>query len=159
MELYHGSNVVVERPRLLPGQRALDFGRGFYATSGLNQAQRWARSVTRRQGAGAPVVNRYDFDDVGAHDLKVLAFDRPDGDWLDFVVGNRKDVVGNHGYDLVIGPVANDATMPVINDYMAGAYPREIAIQLLLPQRLTDQYAFCSNKALAFLTFKEAMRQ
>ncbi|MBR3651777.1 MAG: DUF3990 domain-containing protein, partial [Victivallales bacterium] len=30
MLLYHGSNVVVEKPRLIPPKRLLDFGAGFY---------------------------------------------------------------------------------------------------------------------------------
>ncbi len=28
-------------------------------------------------------------------------------------------------FDLVIGPVANDSTLPVIDDYMDGKYARE----------------------------------
>jgi hypothetical protein len=33
MILYHGSNVIVEKPALLPRQvRSLDFGPGFYTT-------------------------------------------------------------------------------------------------------------------------------
>lgn len=33
MLLYHGSNLAVERPRLLARTRALDFGVGFYLTT------------------------------------------------------------------------------------------------------------------------------
>ena len=43
MLLYHGSNVVVEEPRLLKVQRELDFGKGFYTTSDLDQASKWAK--------------------------------------------------------------------------------------------------------------------
>lgn len=35
MILYHGSNVEVTRPRLIPSKRLLDFGAGFYLTSDL----------------------------------------------------------------------------------------------------------------------------
>ncbi|MDJ1121866.1 DUF3990 domain-containing protein [Olsenella sp. YH-ols2217] len=155
MDLYHGSNLAVERPRLLPHQRALDFGRGFYVTSDLRQAERWARSVARRRG-GSPTVCTYQLSDESWDELDVLRFEEPDGAWLDFVVGNRKETLGAHGYDIVAGPVANDTTLTVINDYMAGTFPREIAIQLLLPQKLTDQYAFCSERSLACLTFSGA---
>jgi hypothetical protein len=54
---------------------------------------------------------------------------------------------------LIVGPVANDATLPVIDDYIDGRYTREEAIRRLLPQRLTDQYAFLTPAALAFLEF------
>lgn len=33
MILYHGSNVIVERPRLVPQSRTLDFGPRFYTTT------------------------------------------------------------------------------------------------------------------------------
>jgi len=31
--LYHGSNVVVDNPKLLKANRTLDFGNGFYTTT------------------------------------------------------------------------------------------------------------------------------
>lgn len=33
-------------------------------------------------------------------------------------------------YDIVIGPVANDNTMPVINDYMSGNISEETALAI-----------------------------
>jgi len=38
MILYHGSNAIVEKPLLVPQNRALDFGRGFYTTENKTQA-------------------------------------------------------------------------------------------------------------------------
>ena len=84
----------------------------------------------------------------------VLRFASANEDWLDFVVANRKELPLESKYDLVIGPVANDSTLPVINDYMAGVYPKRIAIELLLPQNLTDQYAFLTEEALTYLHFE-----
>ena len=85
----------------------------------------------------------------------MLRFNTADGDWLDYVVKNRRGqaVVGD--YDVVIGPVANDSTLPVIDDYMSGNYTKEEAVRRLLPQNLTDQYALKSTEALAALTYKE----
>ncbi|MEE3314206.1 MAG: DUF3990 domain-containing protein [Treponema sp.] len=40
MILYHGSNIIVESPKLLKAQRFLDFGRGFYTTSDFDQAKK-----------------------------------------------------------------------------------------------------------------------
>lgn len=57
-------------------------------------------------------------------------------------------------YDLVIGPVANDSTLPVINDYIDGIYTKEEAVKRLLPQNLTDQYAFLTEHALKYLKFE-----
>ncbi|MBC8545194.1 DUF3990 domain-containing protein [Clostridiales bacterium NSJ-32] len=33
MILYHGSNVIVDKPRLIRQNRTLDFGSGFYTTT------------------------------------------------------------------------------------------------------------------------------
>ena len=59
MILYHGSNVAVEHPDLNHSKTNLDFGTGFYTTSDLDQAKRWAVTTTRRRGAGTPTVTVY----------------------------------------------------------------------------------------------------
>lgn len=74
--------------------------------------------------------------------------------WLEFVVGNRKEIIDSNEYDLVIGPVANDSTLPVIDDYMDGRYTKEQAVERLMPQNLTDQYAFLTETALSVLHFE-----
>ena len=156
MFLYHGTNIQVKEPRILESLRALDFGSGFYTTSSLEQAKKWARAVTKRRRTGVPTVNRYSFDENASAGLKILKFDAPSGDWLDFVVANRKEQPIFTGYDLVIGPIANDSTLPVIDDYVDGRYTRSEAIERLLPQKLTDQYAFLTDRAISLLTFLES---
>ncbi|WP_290004248.1 DUF3990 domain-containing protein [Faucicola atlantae] len=151
--LYHGSNVTVEMPKILPKLRALDFGCGFYLTSSYAQAERWARLIFKRRQAGQPIVNIYSFDDELSIALNVLQFKDANADWLEFVVNNRK-ALQVFDYDIVVGPVANDATLPVIDDYMDGRYTQEEAVRRLLPQNLTDQYAFCSEISLGYLTYQ-----
>ena len=142
MLLYHGSNLAVERPRLLARTRALDFGAGFYLTTDPDQAARWARTTVLRRGSGVATVSVFEVDEAPLSRLKVLRFPKPDADWLRF--------------DVVAGPVANDNTMPVLNLYFAGAYTEEEALRRLLPQRLRDQYAMKTEAALSVLSFKEA---
>lgn len=151
--LYHGSNVAVEIPKILPKLRALDFGGGFYLTSSYVQAERWAKVIFKRRQEGQPIVNIYTFDDERAIALNVLQFKDANADWLEFVVNNRK-ALKVFDYDIVVGPVANDATLPVIDDYMDGRYTQEEAVRRLLPQNLTDQYAFCSEISLGYLTYQ-----
>lgn len=151
--LYHGSNVTVDMPKILPKLRALDFGGGFYLTSSYAQAERWAKVIFKRRQEGQPIVNIYTFDDERAIALNVLQFKDANADWLEFVVNNRK-ALKVFDYDIVVGPVANDATLPVIDDYMDGRYTQEEAVRRLLPQNLTDQYAFCSEISLGYLTYQ-----
>lgn len=42
MILYHGSNVVVEQPKLIEQNRFLDFGYGFYTTTNKEQAENYS---------------------------------------------------------------------------------------------------------------------
>ncbi len=159
MELYHGSNVEVRIPKIRPNLRALDFGAGFYLTSSKSQAVQWARAVTKRRRTGNAIINIYTLHEENLPELNILKFERADGDWLDFVVNNRKNKLFENQYDLVIGPVANDSTLPVIDDYMDGKFTKEYAIERLLPQNLTDQYAFLTDKALSLLFFERSELQ
>lgn len=157
IKLYHGSNVIVEKPRFINGQRALDFGAGFYLTSSQKQATKWAKIVTRRKGKGIPTVNVYELDKESLVGLNILIFETANGDWLDYVVKNRRSNNSTDDYDMVIGPVANDNTLPVIDNYMAGVYTKEEAIKRLLPQNLTYQYAIKSAYPLSLLQIKKAI--
>jgi len=49
MQLFHGSDIVVEKPIILPQQRTLDFGAGFYTTTNYEHAQVFARKVGDRR--------------------------------------------------------------------------------------------------------------
>ena len=153
MILYHGSNIEVTKPQIIVSNRALDFGAGFYTTSSEDQAIRWAKLQALRRGKGIPTVSVYEFDDTKTTALSVLRFPSADGDWLRYVTDNRKSVYSGEKYDVVIGPVANDNTMPVISDYMAGIINEETALILLKPQKLADQYAFLTWKGLSMLQY------
>ena len=87
--------------------------------------------------------------------MKVLRFNGPDKQWLKFVTTNRKNKNIQNDYDLIIGPVANDNTMPVINLYINGVYNEEEALKRLLPQKLKDQVVFTNDKLKKYLNFKE----
>ena len=154
MILYHGSNVVVEEPRIIQPDRRLDFGSGFYLTSSKEQAQRWAELTTLRRGSGQELVSEFEIDGSVFSNLRVLKFDSASVEWLKYVNNNRNVPTFTDDFDVVIGPVANDRTMPVLRLYFAGAYTEEEAIRRLLPQKLKDQYAFRSNIAIEALRFK-----
>lgn len=74
-----------------------------------------------------------------------------------FVARNRKSIINDLTYDIIIGPVANDITMPVITLYLRGDYDEDETIKRLLPQKLKDQVVFKTDKSLEFLRFMEAI--
>ena len=159
MILYHGSNIVVEKPKILQSDRRLDFGTGFYLTSSYEQAERWAFLTVKRRGVGQPIITSYDFDKKLLSTLKVTKFEEASAEWLKFVSNNRNIRDFKDESDIVIGPVANDKTMPVIKLYFSGIYDEDETIKRLLPQKLKDQYAFKSEKALEALVFSEVIER
>lgn len=159
MKLYHGSNIAVKNPKILQSDRRLDFGTGFYLTSSYEQAEKWAFLTAKRRGEGKQIITSYDFDEEILSSLKVMRFNEPSVEWLKFVSNNRnvKDFIDDS--DIVIGPVANDRTMPVIKLYFSGIYDETETIKRLLPQKLKDQYAFKSEKAIKALILREVIEK
>jgi hypothetical protein len=163
MRLYHGGVVVVSEPRIIKASRALDFGSAFYCTSDFEQAKNWSLRKGRfLRGEGqAPTVSIYEYDKIENNNLLIKEFSDANKEWLDFVVSNRTNIDSENEYDLVIGPVANDQTVQVINTFI---YSRredidyQVAIRDIKAQKLVDQYAFATRKAiqrLEFVAFEE----
>ncbi len=107
MKLYHGSNIVIKQPRLLQPKRTLDYGSGFYTTTSEQQAREWILKKTKSIGE-RKYVNIYEINEDELNSLKVLRFDKPTDEWVDFVMRNRQDETFTHDFDIVYGPVAND---------------------------------------------------
>ena len=153
MILYHGSNVVVEKPRLIEQNRFLDFGYGFYTTANKAQAKNFAQKVVVRRG-GTPTVNVYEIDDnIAGGLLKIKRFNAPNEEWFDFVSAHRNGTYGGEQYDLIIGVVANDDVYRTLQVYSAGLLTKEQALEALKIKKLFNQYVFAINEAISFLKF------
>ena len=147
----------MKEPILLKVQRELDFGKGFYTTSDMEQAARWAWRTAKRRGESNAFVTVYEVNEDELKNIRLLSFDLPNVEWLNFVVKNRKGEYIAGDWDIISGPVADDQTAQVIDLYLEGAYDEEEAIRRFLTQRLKDQYAFKTNEALKLLIFKEVI--
>ena len=166
MILYHGTNIRFEKPKIILPNRALDFGAGFYTTTDISQASLWATVVVRRAGSGVPLLNVYEFDEQFLLQLRVKHFKTPDKEWLDFVCEHRLDIYSSKDdNDLIIGAVANDNTMPVIQAYIGAMKTNEddreffaqVALRQLRVDRLKDQVVFKTEKALQQLKHMEVI--
>jgi hypothetical protein len=154
MIVYHGSDVVVEKPILLSPKRTLDFGAGFYTTTNKKQAMSFAHKVMLRNDSQTKAVSMYevDFDKIDST-LDVLKFDAPNAEWLDFVFANRQGIYKGKQYDVVIGVVADDTIYRVFSLYEAGLLTREETIKRLKIRKLYNQVTFCTEKALSHLRY------
>lgn len=110
MKLYHGSNMKIEQIDLYISKPCKDFGRGFYLSDNLAQAEELAAFRTLTLG-GTPIVTTFDFDDSLLKDgsLKYLSFNDYSEEWANFVFENRRNAFTfDNPYDVVYGPIAND---------------------------------------------------
>ena len=157
MLLYHGSTVVVEKPRLVTQNRYLDFGFGFYTTSNESQAKNFALRVSKRREEKA-IVNAYEVDiDAVFSQFKIKRFSGVSGEWLDFVAQNRTGTYAGENYDLIIGPVANDDVYRTVLVYLSGGIlTRAQTIEALKVKQLFDQYVFTNEKIMRQLRFIES---
>lgn len=153
MILYHGSNMVVDKPRLIEQNRFLDFGYGFYATTNKAQAENFAQKVVVRR-VGTPIVNIYEIDDnIGSELLKIKRFNALDKESLDLVSANRSGTYDGEQYDVIIGAVSNDDVYRKLQVYSTGLLTKEQALEALKIKKLFDQYVFATNEAISLLKF------
>ena len=155
MKLYHGSNIIIKQPRLLQPTRTLDYGSGFYTTTSEQQAREWiikkTKSIDERK-----YVNIYEINDTELNSMKVLRFDKPTNEWIDFVMRNRQDETFTHDFDIVYGPVANDRVYLQFGLYEQGFISKTTLLAELKVYKLVDQMLFHTEKSMQLLHFIEA---
>ena len=154
MIIYHGSNIVVRKPRLITQNRYLDFGFGFYTTTNKMQAVSFAEKVYRRKNEGSKEVSIFEVDEEKIFsELSVLRFDSPNEAWLDFVSENRSgNYDGQPYYDIYI-PDENDDVYTTFTLYQSGTLTKEQTLEALKIKKLYDQMVFTTDKALGYLNF------
>ena len=153
MICYHGSDTIVDAPKILEAKRPLDFGGGFYVTTSHSQVKSWATKVAYRNNNGHRCVNRYEFDlEKATAELTVIYFESADEKWLDFICDNRSGKATGD-YDIVIGPVADDKVYRVVVEYENGDIDKERALKNLKTETLCDQILFHTEQALSYLNY------
>lgn len=153
MKLYHGSSVSVENPLAGIGRDNLDFGKGFYTTRLIDQAQKWAGLVASRKSPdGIGIVSAYEFDEDSMANAGYIykRFEEYDMDWLNFVVDCRKGK-DSSDYDIVEGGVANDQVIDTVEDYENGRITAEQALDQLRYKKPNNQICFRSQDAIEHL--------
>ncbi len=154
MLLYHGSHSEVINPKIIKETRKGDFGIGFYTTSSLKQAERWAQIRAIQENLNQGFISIFDIEDFLSNDnLIVKNFSQADDEWLDFVMKNRKDPKFEHSFDIVTGPVANDRVYTCLNAFEEGFMSRELVIENLKTYVLQDQILFHTTHSLKFLHY------
>ena len=150
IKVYHGSFCEVRKPSLDKGRVDADFGLGFYVTSDITMAEKWA---SRKKNA---IINEYVLD---VEELNAYTFPL-DEEWLDFVIQNRNadnsDFVPDK-YDLLIGATADDKLYATIEQYESGFIDVETAVEVLNCMKIGQQICVRTEKGLDNLYFNKSI--
>lgn len=158
MKVYHGSLSQVHNPNIEKGRQSTDFGKGFYTTTNIEQAKRWAlkKQKSAKEGSKA-IINSYEIDENLLNNPKynIKKFDSPNEEWLSFVVNCRRSIP--HKYDIIFGAVANDKIYTTITLYEAQVLTAEETVARLKVDEYFNQISFHSQAAANELKFVESI--
>ena len=159
MILYHGTTVEIKKPEIITSEIGRDFGFAFYTTEIKEQAERWAIrrakiQSRKKRSQAVPIVNIYEWQ--GAGGLSAKSFDDASMEWLDMVVKCRSDIEYKHEFDIVCGKIANDNVGETVSYVIQGIMRKEDAVERLRFEKINNQIAFCTEKALSTLEFVES---
>ena len=170
IDIYHGTDHVVEKPLFGEGKLYNDYGRGFYCTEHLELAKEWACL-----SGGDGYANHYQLDRDG---LSVLNLNEPEYsilNWLAILLENRKFNVAEglpqrakayllenfkvdyKQYDVIIGYRADDSYFSYAGDFVNGTLSLSDLSEAMRLGRLGEQVVLKSKKAFDALTFVEAI--
>lgn len=112
------------------------------------------------------MINNYDFEYLVSefliskrdlYNLKIKTFDKPDEEWLKYVVNNRSSSAfsNKRDYDVVIGPVVDGkGSWIYLNKYRKKEISVKGVISKINPNNLKDQYTFKTEKSIKLLKYR-----
>jgi hypothetical protein len=126
-----------------------------------------AECTVKIKKEGRPCVTVYSIDEIklSGTGIKVKKFSSSDKEWAKFVINNRnrnfKDIKSNDcntdgKFDIVIGPVANDDIVALMDVFLAGLISDDALAKELTFRELSNQISFHTEKSLSLLIKKEA---
>lgn len=136
MIVYHGSNIIVDKPSILFSRENLDFGKGFYVTEIEEQAISWARRYMKEKGKS--YVSKYNLQDKVYDECNVLKFENYSEGWLDYIVKCRNGYIDNE-HDMILGCVANDRVFNTCELFFKKLIDKKTAIERLKYEQNNNQ--------------------
>ncbi|GHT18331.1 hypothetical protein FACS189429_4670 [Bacteroidia bacterium] len=154
MKVYHGSYIKIDSIDFSFCRKKRDFGKGFYVTKLLSQAEYWAARKGEDNDTEG-VVTEFEFEESAFEDedFRVLRFDGYNAEWLDFIVKNRtnKKATHTHDYDIIEGPVADDDIATKVYDYIKKNITQKQFLNDLTHRKPSHQICFCTLRSLQAL--------
>jgi hypothetical protein len=152
MQVFHGSNVRIEKIDLAKSEFFKDFGRGFYVTNIREHAYLRAVDVCERHNTNKPIVTEFKYMEtypvtVG---MNLKKFENVSKEWVEFIMLNRNRQISHpaHTFDIVEGPIADDRMVIQIRLYEQGKISMEKLVEKLTYREPTHQICFCTLGSL-----------
>lgn len=167
MILYHGSDVIVEKPLYGYGKRNNDYGQGFYCSADIELAREWACKSLK-----GGFLNVYRFDTDGMNTLRLD--ERNVLEWIAVLLSNRtirysspiekrasEHIIKHYSidlspFDVVIGYRADDSYFSFARAFLSNTITVEQLSRALKLGNLGIQYFLNTPKAFEKLTFVES---
>lgn len=169
IELFHGSDHVIEKPDYHLSKTNNDYGRGFYCTKELPMAMEWA---CKQNTDG--FVNKYFLEQDSLKVLNLLDGHYHILHWMALLLKNRTFRLSNEiaidardylienflidlsDYDVVIGYRADDSYFSFAESFVQNGLPLRSLNRALRLGKLGEQIVLVSEKAFQNLQFKES---
>lgn len=158
--MYHGSEIILEKPEYGKGARNNDYGKGFYCTEEIELAREWACA---KQTNG--YVNIYEMDFSGLNIMNLNGGQYHILNWLALLADNRiywqngsiveegKKYIKKHflpdisEYDVIIGYRADDSYFSFAQDFAAGTISLRKLSEAMRLGNLGEQIVLKSPRA------------
>ena len=167
MVVYHGTDIdsayLIKNNILLDiGSKSVDFGPGFYVTTNIEMAKKWAKrkAIVRRK---MPVVLIFEYDETASNE-SVLKLEN-DLNWGRFIINNRNGYeyiehmqykVHNLDakYPIVYGRIADYDTVGLAQQLLADMQELSSIDEMLNPY-YSYQYSFHTKESLKYLSISD----
>ena len=167
INLYHGSDHIIEKPIFGAGKPYNDYGMGFYCTTELNMAKEWAVGKNKNGFANcySIEINILNILDLNSSDFNIL-------NWLSVLLENREFdapfVLANQAKayilqnfsvnykkaDCIIGYRADDSYFSFAQDFLNGTISYRQLSNAMHLGMLGQQFVIKSKKAFDLIHFE-----
>lgn len=169
MNIYHGSEKIIEKPIFGYGKKHNDFGIGFYCTEQIELANEWAVDFNRDG-----YCNEYSLDLEGLEVLRLNSSEFTILHWITILIQNRtfdiqtdfaKEAIAylNDNFsvsydtaDIIIGYRADDSYFSYASDFLNNTISIQTLSRAMKLGNLGEQIVIKSEKAFSRLKFDNA---
>ena len=166
IKIYHGSEVIVKKPKFGVGRTYNDFGLGFYCTEFKEYAAEWAVSSGRNG-----FVSEYSLDSSGLRTINLCGPQYCTLHWLYMLLNyrefdvlssvfqqareyiNRNFSVDYQGCDCIAGYRADNVCFSYAREFLSGGISYQKLIDYLRSNNANREFVLKSNRAFDSIIF------